>query len=121
LLRVPESSFRNAVAAVDSLPQASRTVQVAARVKKKETVSQFANRYGISLTTLMKANPHIRPNIRLAKGQTLMIPVSLGSGQYERLTRDDKTSRKKGRVATSGRKKNRAGRVASRRDRKTRN
>lgn len=121
LLRVPESSFRNASAAVESLPQASRTVQVAARVKKKETVSQFANRYGISLTTLLNANPHIRPNIRLAKGQTLMIPVSLGSGQYERLTRDDKTSRKKGRVATSGRKKNRAGRVASRRDRKTRN
>lgn len=121
LLRVPESSFRTAVAAVEKLPQASRSIQVAARVKRRETVGQFANRYGISLTTLMKANPHIQPNNRLAKGQTVMIPVALGSGQYERLTREDKTSRKKSRVASSSRKKNRGGKIASRKDRRTRN
>lgn len=120
-LRVPESSYATAIAAAEKLPQAARAVQIVARVKRKETVSQFARRYGISLTTLLKANPQIRPNVRLSKGQSVMIPVALGTGQYERLTRDDKTSRRKNRVSSSSKKRIRAEKVASRRDRKSRN
>lgn len=117
LLRVPESFYPAAIAAVDTLPQASRSVQIVARVKRKETLNQIASRYGISLGTLLKANPSIRPNVRLAKGQSVKIPVSLGTGQYERLTREDKVSRKKSR-STAG--KSRSVKVTSRRSGKSR-
>lgn len=116
ILRVPESSYTTAIAAVDSLPQASRSVQVAARVKRRETASQFARRYGISLATLLKANPSIRPNVRLSKGQKVMIPVALGTGQYERLTRDEKTKVRKSRSSAA---KTRSLKVANRRSGKT--
>ncbi|MFZ9519910.1 MAG: transglycosylase SLT domain-containing protein [Silvanigrellaceae bacterium] len=117
ILRVPESSYATAIAAVDSLPQASRTVQVSARVKRKETVNQFASRYGISLATLLKVNPHIRPNVRLSKGQQVIIPVALGTGQYERLTKEDKVKKRKGRSTAH---RGRSVKVASRRSSKSR-
>lgn len=117
ILRVPESSYATAIAAVDSLPQAARTVQVAARVKRKETVSQFASRYGISLSSLLKANPQIRPNVRLSKGQQVIIPVALGTGQYERLTKEDKVSKRKSRSSAH---RGRSVKVASRRSAKSR-
>ena len=119
LLRVPESSYPAAIAAVDSLPQAPRTFHVAARVKRRESVGQFAVRYGITLSSLLKANPGVRPNARLRKGQNLMIPVALGSGQYERLTREEKSSKKRSR-ASSERKRTRSEKVASRRTNKPR-
>lgn len=117
MLRVPESFYPAAIAAVDTLPQASRSVQIVARVKRKETLNQIASRYGISLSTLLKANPSIRPNVRLAKGQSVKIPVSLGTGQYERLTREDKVSRRKSRSSAG---KSRSVKVASRRSGKSR-
>jgi membrane-bound lytic murein transglycosylase D len=116
LLRIPESSYATAIAAVDSLPQAPRTFYVAARVKKRESVSQFAGRYGITLATLLKANPGIRPNARLSKGQSLKIPVALGSGQYERLTRDERSSKRKMRASSS--KRSRTVKYATRRSSK---
>lgn len=108
ILRVPESAYATAFAAVDSLPQATRSYQVTARVKRRETVHQFARRYGISLATLLNANPNIRANARLSKGQSVMIPVALGSGQYERLTYEDKSPRKKNRAIA---KKSRAAKL----------
>lgn len=119
LLRVPESSYAAAIASVDTLPQAPRTYHVAARVKRRESVSQFAGRYGITLSTLLKANPGIRPNARLSKGQSLMIPVALGSGQYERLTRDEKSSKRKSRLSSNG-KRSRSVKMATRRSSKSR-
>jgi membrane-bound lytic murein transglycosylase D len=116
LLRVPESSYATAIAAVDNLPQAPRTFYVAARVKKRESVSQFAGRYGITLATLLKANPGIRPNARLSKGQSLKIPVALGSGQYERLTRDERSSKRKLRASAS--KRSRSVKYATRRSKR---
>lgn len=116
-VRVPESAYANAIAAVDTLPQASRSVQIVARVKRKESVGKFASRYGISLATLLKANPTIRPNVRLAKGQSLMIPVALGTGQYERLTYEDKASRRKSRSTAA---RLRSDKLASRKSSKVR-
>lgn len=116
LLRVPESSYASAIAAVDALPQAPRTFYVAARVKKRESVGQFAGRYGITLATLLKANPGIRPNARLSKGQSLKIPVALGSGQYERLTRDERSSKRK--LRASAGKRSRSVKFATRRSKR---
>ncbi len=118
LVRVPESSYATAFAAVEALPQAPRTHNVAARVKKRENVGQFAGRYGITLATLLKANPGIRPNARLSKGQSLLIPVALGSGQYERLTGDEKGSKRKSRASAS--RRSRSVKVATRRSNKAR-
>lgn len=117
IVRVPESAYPTAIAAVDALPRAPHTFHVAARVKKRESIGQFAGRYGITLETLLKANPGIRSNARLSKGQSVMIPVALGTGQYERLTRDDKTSRRK-HHATAG--KSRSVKMAARRSQKSR-
>jgi membrane-bound lytic murein transglycosylase D len=118
LVRVPENSYATAYAAVENLPQAPSTYHVAARVRRRESLGQFARRYGITLTVLLKANPGVRPDARLAKGQRLMIPVALGSGQFERLTRDEKGSKRRHRASASHR--SRSVKVAVRRGSKAR-
>lgn len=118
LVRVPENSYTTAYAAVESLPSAPSTYHVAARVRRRESLGQFAKRYGITLNVLLKANPGVRADARLAKGQRLMIPVALGSGQFERLTRDEKGNKRRNRASASHR--SRSVKVAARRGGKVR-
>lgn len=68
-------------------------------MRRRESLEQFARRYGLSVNQLVKANPRYTANSRLTKGQTLAIPVALGTGQFERLTAEDKPSRRRNRAA----------------------
>lgn len=115
-LRVPESLQDQAINVIAQLPEPSRAFKVAARVRRKETLVQFAKRYGLSASAVAKANPGLATNSRLQKGQVLSIPVALGSGQYERLTASDgKVSKKRVKSARIAKRGKKATRVAQRR------
>lgn|GEM_PF-609928 len=94
-VRVPDQSYDAAVAAIDSLPEASRVQRVAAKVRKAETVSHFARRNGITLASLQSTNPGLKAGTRLRRGQTLLVPVTLGSGSYEKMVNDADSKKKK--------------------------
>jgi membrane-bound lytic murein transglycosylase D len=85
-IQVPKEFGEQTQEVVENLPAAPRTHTVAARVRRSESVSRFARRHGITLSAVLKANPGIRKNSRLSRGQRVHIPVALGSGQYEKLT-----------------------------------
>jgi membrane-bound lytic murein transglycosylase D len=94
-LRVPEASYEAAVAAIDTLPEASRITRVAARVRSSETLANFARRNGLRLASLQAANPGLKASTRLRNGQSVMVPVTLGSGAYEKFADGGKKSNKK--------------------------
>ena len=112
-LHVPEKYAMAAVAALDKLPTPSTLQRVAAKVRRKESVAQFAHRYGITVSTLLTANPTVRSNSKLRLGQTLVVPVALGSGQYEKLTTEGKS--KKHRLQADRKAGRKGSRIASRR------
>ncbi|KAB8032096.1 lytic transglycosylase domain-containing protein [Fluviispira multicolorata] len=84
-LEVPASKFDMALASIDMLPNAPTQYMLAARIKRRETVTSFAARYRIKTASVLKANAHLKANSNLQKGQVVYIPVSLGTGQYARL------------------------------------
>ncbi len=104
-LFVPEAAYEQALAAVDTLPEASRSTRVAAKVRANESLANFARRNGIRVATLQSANPGLKASTRLRRGQTVMVPVTLGSGAYEKLTAD--SSKKKKKKFTASKKKSR--------------
>lgn len=93
-LRVPAASYEATVAAVETLPEASRVTRVAARVRSPETLANFARRNGLRVSSLQSANPGLKASTRLRSGQTLMVPVTLGSGAYEKFVDGGKKSKK---------------------------
>lgn len=119
VLRVPNDFESQTQKVLASLPQAPRTHTVAARVRRSESVRRFARRHGITLSAVLKANPGIRKNSRLSRGQRVKIPVALGSGQYEKLTSyksPRKYKKKRGRISSKRRSGN--VKVATRRSKK---
>lgn len=93
-LRVPAASYEATVAAVETLPEASRVTRVAARVRSPESLANFARRNGLRVSSLQSANPGLKASTRLRSGQTLMVPVTLGSGAYEKFVDGGKKSKK---------------------------
>lgn len=106
-LVIPASKYDAATQAVDSLPNAPTSHLVAARIKRKEQLSAFANRYQISLVSLVGANAGLKKNAILHAGQTVYIPVSLGTGQFDKFTAVKYKSKKKRRVAYKQKKRKR--------------
>lgn len=109
VLRVPSEFESQTQRVLASLPTAPKTHTVAARVRKSESVRTFARRHGITLSAVLKANPGIRKNSRLSRGQRVQIPVALGSGQYEKLTSYNsprKYKRSRGRISNKSRSSN---------------
>ncbi len=85
-LIVPASKVDIALANLDNLPDAPTNHLVAARIKRHENISAFATRYKLSVAALLKANNGLKSNSSLRKGQVVYISVTLGSGQYDKLT-----------------------------------
>jgi membrane-bound lytic murein transglycosylase D len=85
-LEVPASKYENALLALKTIPDASNKYLIAARIKRRETVSAFAARYRLNTSSVLSANVNLKMNSHLQKGQVVYIPVSLGSGQYDRLS-----------------------------------
>lgn len=85
-LEVPADKYENALLALNTIPDASNKYLIAARIKRRETVSAFAARYRLSASSVLSANANLKMNSHLQKGQVVYISVSLGSGQYDRLS-----------------------------------
>ncbi|WP_338637366.1 lytic transglycosylase domain-containing protein [Spirobacillus cienkowskii] len=85
-LEVPASQYEHAMLAINSIPAASDKYLIAARIKRRETVTAFVSRYRLNASSVLRANSHLKLNTKLRKGQVVYIPVSLGTGQYDRLT-----------------------------------
>jgi membrane-bound lytic murein transglycosylase D len=85
-LEVPASQYEHAMLALNSIPEASDKYLIAARIKRRETVTAFVSRYRLNASSVLRANAHLKLNTKLRKGQVVYIPVSLGTGQYDRLT-----------------------------------
>ncbi|APJ03380.1 hypothetical protein AXG55_05450 [Silvanigrella aquatica] len=85
-LEVPAAKYDHALMALNNIPDASNKYLIAARIKRRETVSAFAARYHLNTTSVLSANAHLKMNSHLHKGQVVYIPISLGTGQYERLS-----------------------------------
>jgi hypothetical protein len=119
ILRVPNEFEAQTQKVVTSLPVAPRTHTVAARVRRSESVRTFARRHGITLSAVLKANPGIRKNSRLSRGQRVQIPVELGSGQYEKLTSYQSPKKyKKSRGRISNKRRSGNVKVATRRSKR---
>lgn len=95
LLRVPESHADRVVASLETLPEPSVYRSVVTRAPRKETVAQFVKRVGLNAKEFQKANPKLTSKNRLRKGQVVIIPVKLGSGQFEKISDDSPKKKKK--------------------------
>ena len=73
-LRVPQGSGGDIVTAVAQLPTSDKIDYQVHYVRRGETLSVIANRYGVSLTKLVQAN-RIHNQNRLSVGQKLVIPA----------------------------------------------
>lgn len=85
-VRLPAGSAERVAAAYARVPAAERPAVMTHVVRRGETVSGIAKRYGISTATLMAANRVARAR-SLKSGTTLYIPVS-GSKLPESLLRE---------------------------------
>lgn len=75
IVKVPQGAGDAALAALAAIPDEERLAWSEHRVKKGETLSEIAGRYGTSVEALRDANG-LRRKSMLQIGQTLMIPVS---------------------------------------------
>lgn len=82
---VPASKYDLATNTLDTLPDAPQNRIVQAQIKRRESLQKFANRYQLDVTSLQSANHGLRKNALLRKGQFVNVPLTLGSGQYEKL------------------------------------
>ena len=76
-LRVPTGMGPVLLAAYERIPS-EKTTWAEHKVRKGETVSTIARRYGVSVASILQAN-NLGKKQKLRIGQTLVVPVSIGS------------------------------------------
>ena len=84
-LRVPESKYHLAMRAIEKLPEADNKREIAAYIRRRESISAFAKRHSVSLESILAANSKLSRKSRLYPGQVITLPVELGSGKYLKL------------------------------------
>jgi len=84
-IRVPISVHSQASQAVSSIHSASQHRVVQAKITHRQTLRSFAQRYQLNVAELQRSNKDLGRNVYLQKGQLLNVPVTLGTGQYNKL------------------------------------
>ena len=86
-LKVPASQQQTLIASIDSVPEwrPPQTQYVIHRVRRGQTLSVIARRYGTSVRAIMRTN-NLRSANRIREGQRLRIPAR-GSGTVRRTSR----------------------------------
>lgn len=84
-LFVPSIKYDLAQNVLSSLPEASQKRTIQARIVRRESLQKFASRYHLNLAQLQKSNKGLRRTTILKKGQYVNVPITLGTGQYEKL------------------------------------
>lgn len=91
-LRIPKGFQSKFLAAYDDIPSEQNTNWVKHRIRRGETVSTIARKYGVSQASIVQANSLGRKK-RIYAGKTLMIPTANGS-QYSSSSKTVKTKKK---------------------------
>jgi len=76
-LRIPVGKSGNLLAAYDKIPSEKNTNWVKHKIRRGETVSTIARKYGVSMSSIVSANDLRRP-YRIIAGKSLMIPTAKG-------------------------------------------
>ncbi|RME25824.1 MAG: LysM peptidoglycan-binding domain-containing protein [Candidatus Zixiibacteriota bacterium] len=84
-LRLPVGKKARFLAVYDKLPSPKETSWVKHRIRRGETVSSIAAKYGVSQYAIMNAN-NLGRRARIIAGKTLIVPVPLDR-EYARLNR----------------------------------
>lgn len=79
-LRVPVGTKEKLTAVYADIPSEKNTNWVRHRIRRGETVSTIARKYGVSMSSIVAANDIRRP-YRIYSGHTLMVPTTKGSGK----------------------------------------
>jgi len=80
-LRIPAHKKADFLAVHDKIPSEKNTNWVQHRIKRGETVSTIAKKYGVSMSSVISANNLRRP-YQIYVGNNLMIPTTGGGGFY---------------------------------------
>jgi len=91
-LRIPKGHKSKFLAAYDDIPSEQNTNWVRHKIRRGETVSSIARRYGVSQASIVQANSLGRKK-RIYTGKTLMIPTVNGS-QFSSRSKAGKTKKK---------------------------
>ncbi len=86
ILRVPKGMKDKFLAVYDSIPSEKNTNWVSHKVRRGETVSTIARRYGVSMSSIVTAN-NLGKRYKIYAGQTLLVPTTGGYRKSKRLTR----------------------------------
>jgi membrane-bound lytic murein transglycosylase D len=90
-VRVPEGAGERLAASVDRLEKESRASLVTHRVRRGETLSHIARRYGIDVATLRASNGNLNPR-RIQVGQRIQVPVGAGARAAARTASSNRTT-----------------------------
>lgn len=89
-LRVPVGKKNGLLVAYDNIPSEKNTNWVRHKVRRGETVSTLARKYGVSMSSVVSANSLGR-RYKIYAGQTLLIPTTgghIGSGRTDKIVPD---------------------------------
>lgn len=94
---IPSAKYTIAKNIIDTLPAASQHRTIQAQIVRRESLQKFASRYHLNIAQLQKSNKGLRRTTILKKGQYVNVPITLGTGQYEKLfsVNKQKTKNKK--------------------------
>jgi len=76
-LRIPVGKSGKLLAAYDKIPSEKNTNWVKHKIRRGETVSTIARKYGVSMSSIVSANDLKRP-YRIIAGKSLMVPTTTG-------------------------------------------
>lgn len=86
-LRIPRYTKEKFMAAYDSMPSPKESSWVRHEIRRGETVSSIASKYGVSQYAIIEAN-NLKRGSKIIAGKTLLVPVPLdrgyGGGERER-------------------------------------
>lgn len=89
-LKIPVGSKEKFFAALDKMPSPAKTSWVKHKIRRGQTVSHIAARYGVSQYAILQAN-NLSRRSRIYAGKTLVVPVPLdrsGGGSSSNSNRD---------------------------------
>ncbi len=98
-LRVPKGYEPKFMAAYDKIPSEKNTNWVKHRIRRGETVSTIARRYGVSQASIIQANSLGRKK-RIYAGKTLMVPTA--GGRYKKSSSKTYKAKKKIKRSSNG-------------------
>lgn len=98
-LRIPKNSRHKFMAAYEAMPSPKETSWVRHEIRRGETISGIASRYGVSQYAIMEAN-NLSRSARIYAGRTIIVPVPLDREYAESKSKSNREYHAEGSVYT---------------------